>query len=350
MTDVALCDLTDNIILKNGDKTMSHPNFWSAFTLLGLTVSPAFAADSPKADTKKKDQPSRISSSVDVLPTAAMNEHDANQVSFAAGRILKHIAQARDAIQQKKVDDATNHVEQGLKLIAIIDTVLPHHKIKTEIKSGNLAYTDEDDVTPRYLMIFDELERRDIISPIVQARKQTEQKPQSKNGKDVTANPPAPLIGITHADIVYSAAKIDLELARLSLNRAKQDLYDGKADAANEVLQAFQSQGVLFSYEEIDLPLEEVADNLKLAEGELKEGKIDAARAALNLAIDDLKRYEKLVGDNRGVEVKELHQEINKVNIELAMGSLTEADRMKVANKISDWWHTATKWMKNKSK
>ena len=248
------------------------PLAWAA--LFCMTATAALAADSPKSETtaKKKEQPSRISSKVDVHPVAALSDKEAREVSFAAGRILKHIVQARDAIRENKKDDAAKHVEQGLKLVAIIDGVLPHYKVKTEIKSGDNAYSDEDDVTPRYVTLFDELDRRDIISPIVQAKKEAQQKQQKTPGTQGAANVAPGAMAVSHADIHHTTAKVDIVLARHMLNRAKQFLHDGKVAEADEALLAVQSGGVLFEYEEIDLPLEEAADNLKLAEIEMKEG------------------------------------------------------------------------------
>lgn len=329
---------------------MSHPMSRSVVALFCLTATAAFAADPPKsgAASKKKEQPTRISSTVDVLPSAALSDKEASDVSFAAGRILKHISQARNAIREKSATEAAAHVDQGLKLIAIIESVLPHSVVKTEIKSGDLIYTDEDDVTARYVTLFDELERRDIISPIVQAKKEAEHK-QSR-GKEPAAKEAPGALAVIHADIVYSTAKLDIELARHMLNRAKRDLDGGKTEPADEALLALQSQGVLFAYEEIDLPLEEVADNLKLAEVEMKEGRSEEAKVALHVAIDDLKRYEKLVGEKRGSEVKALHQEIEKLTAELGKGNLSEADRQKHASRIAEWWQTATKWLKSKTK
>ena len=331
---------------------MSHPKSWSVIALLCLTATATFAADPAKSESssKKKEQPPRISSKVDVQPAAALTDKEASEVSLAAGRILKHISQARNAIRDKKKEEAAVHVAQGLKLVTMIDSVLPHSKVKTEIKSGDLVYTDEDDLAARYVTLFDELERRDIISPVVQAKKEAEHKHQQKHGKEAAATQAPAALAVTHADIIYSTAKLDIALARHMLNRAKRDLDDGKTEQADESLLAFQSEGVLFEYVEIDLPLEEAADNLKLAEIELKEGRQDEAKAALHVAMDELKRYEKLVGEKRSTEVKALHQEIDKLTAELGKGDLSDADRQKHVSKISEWWQRATKWFKGTTK
>jgi len=330
---------------------MSKSTFCSGFTTFIFAATVAFAADTPKSDSPKKhDSPARISSNVAVNAASNLSAKEANELSFAAGRILKHVAQARHSLADKKKDDAARHVEQGVKLIAIIDHVLPHSKVKTEIKSGDLVYSDEDDVAPRYLVIFDELERRDIISPIVQAKKEAEPAPLPDQAKSATPKDTPTQVAVSYADLVYSSARLDIELARRALNHAKRSLEADKLEQADKALLALQSQGVLFEYDEVELPLAEVADNLKLAETELKEGRHDDAKAALHVAMDELKRYEKMVGDKRGAEVKSLHQEIDKLAVELGKGNVSEADRQKVAAKISEWWQTATKWMKNKSK
>jgi hypothetical protein len=331
---------------------MSHAWTRSLTAILCLTVSAAIAADAPKpqAPAKKKASTSRIASKVDMEPVGELSDEEAREVSFAAGRIVKHVIQARYAIREKENEQAATHVRQGLQLIAIIDCVLPHFKVKTEIKSGDLTYSDEDDVAANYVRFYDELERRDIISPIAQAKREAQHGGQNKQSAESAAKEAPTALAVSHADIVYSTAKLDIVLARHMLTRAKEDLAEDKAAEADQALLALQSRGVLFEVEEIDLPLEEAADNLKLAELEMQAGRVADAKAALHAAIDQLKRYESLVGENRGADVKSLHEEISKLTAELEGGKLSEADQQKHASRISDWWHRATKWFKGNAK
>lgn len=335
---------------------MSRRTFWSLAScgiLICLASRPALAAEPPRSDSgsKKKEAPLRIASKVEVEPVAALTDKEAAEISFAAGRILKHVAQARDAIHDGKRDEAAAHVDQGLKLVAIIGNVLPHYTVKTKISSGDLTYADEDEVTPRYVTLFDELERRDIISPVVQAKHEARRR-QHQPGRhsDSAAKQEPAHLAVTHVDVTYSATKLDLELARRMLAAAGRSLAGEKVAEADEALLSIQDEGVLFEREEIDLPLEEAADNLKLAEVEIKEGRLDAAKVALHVAIDQLKRYEKLVGEKRGAEVKALHQEIDKLAAELEKAELSEAELQKLASTISNAWQRATKWFKGKTK
>lgn len=283
---------------------------------------------------------------VEVQPAAKLSDQDISQISLAAGRVLKHVSQARDAIHDKKPDQAAKHVEQGLKLLAIIDNVLPHHKIQTNIVSGELAYHDEDVLTPRYVTIFDELDRYDVISPIAQMKSESEAKLPMKSG---TASPPG-AVAVTHAEARYTAVRLDLIVAGHLLRRTKQDLHDGKTEEADNALHSVQTRAVMFEFDSVDLPLEEAADNLKLAEVEMSEGRTADAKAALHVAVDQLKRYEKLVGEHRGAAVKALHEEIAKLTQELDKSPPSEEERKKLAAQISEWWHSSTKWFKNKTK
>lgn len=326
--------------------------YLASASLVCLTGAFVLADDAAKSSvvTKKNENAARISSTVELRPASSLSDEEARQVSFAAGRILKHVVQARDALHEKARDNAAKHLDQGLKLVSIIESVLPRYQVKTEIKAENHAYLDEDTVSPRYVTLFDELERHDIISPIAQAKREASQKNQSGTEPKSATPEPAPPIAVSHVDVQHTSAKLDLVLARNLLGVARQAVNDGKLDAADAALLALQSRGVLLEFEEVDLPLEEAADNLKLAEIEMKEGRTAEAKAALHVAIDQLKRYEKLVGDHRSAEVKALHQEITKLTNELEKGMPSESDRKKLAAEISQWWNSATKWFKNKSK
>ena len=158
-----------------------------------------------------------------------------------------------------------------------------------------------------------------------------------------------PSLAVTHADLDYSAVKLDTGLAKRMFDLAKKDLAEGKTAEADAAMLAIQVQGVIFEYDEVELPLEEAADNLKLAEIEMKEGRHQEAKAALNVAVDELKKYEKKAGEGRAADVKALHDEITKLTSELDKGKPSETDQKKHASTISGWWHRATSWLRGTS-
>ena len=108
-----------------------------------------------------------------------------------------------------------------------------------------------------------------------------------------------------------------------------------------------QTAAVLFEYDEIDLPLAQAADNLKLAEAEIKIGRFDAAKAALHAAVEELEKYEKQSGETRSKEVAALHKEIRELTAELEKGRPTDADAQRHAARISGWWDRARKWFRS---
>ncbi len=133
-------------------------------------VKPAPGAKPVTPESKEPAKSARISSQVQVQPATTLTDKENRELSFAAGRLLKHVAQARTAIAENKTDRATKDVDQAVKLMQIIDGVLPRYKMKTTIHSGDLLYSDEDEFTPEFITVFEELERRDIVSPILRAK------------------------------------------------------------------------------------------------------------------------------------------------------------------------------------
>lgn len=173
---------------------------------------PAGAKTSKSSESKNSQGLSRITSKVHVEPVATLTDRETNEVALCGSRILKHVVQARDALQHQNQSSASQHLEQASKLLAIIDGVLPRYKITTEIKSGEHTYIDEDEFTPQYITLFEELERRDILTPIAQAKQATNQ----KNANPDEADNEVPM-AVTHADVDMSAIRMDLTLTRRML-------------------------------------------------------------------------------------------------------------------------------------
>jgi hypothetical protein len=304
--------------------------------------------DNP-ATTEKASPPDRITSKVDVQQGKLLNHSESKTVSLAAGRILQHVSEARSALKAKKPEEASEDIDKGLTLVRIIDSVLPQHKVHTQIKSGDIVYEDDDQVTPNLIAIYDELAEVDIVGPVVSAKKEQEAKQEAKQeqakagqAEQEKAGPPSARPIVEADAMTHTAVKLNLPLAKRMLTMAKQQIQDKKPDDADAALLAIQAHGVIFEFVEVDLPLETAADNLKLAEQELDQGRHEEAKAALAAATDALKEYEALAGESRSKEVRELHQEIDKVAQTLTKD--TEKEGMK--KEISTWWDRVRAWFK----
>ncbi len=144
----------------------------------------------------------------------------------------------------------------------------------------------------------------------------------------------------------HSSMKLNVALAGDALALAKSELDSDKPEAADAALAVLQSEGVIFEFDEIELPLLEAADNLKLAELELGEGKGAAARATLKLASDDLKRYEQITGESRAKEVRDLHHKIDKLIESLGAENHPGGELEKAKKEIGSYWKHVVKWFK----
>ena len=327
---------------------MRHKTYLRLLSTLCIAASAlgAVANENQKGATAKSTKSvtpaPRISSKVDVAPAGKLTAEESREVAFAAGRILKHVDQARFAIADKKKEEALQHVSKAIKLTQIIDNVLPHYKLKTEIKSGDYVYQEEEDVTSRYITLYEELDRFELVAPVMKAKKEAKQKQDAEGAV-------APVVA--QDTLEYTAIRLDYQLTKQMLNLAKEKL--GSEDhkdhlQAGAALFAIQTEGVLFEYDAVDLPLAQAADNLKLAEDEMNLGRHDAAKVALRAAADELHRYESTVGANRGKDVKQLQDEINKMTAALDKGKPSSGDTKKHAAAISRMWQRVTNWFKKR--
>lgn len=286
---------------------------------------------------KTKTKP-RITAKTEIHPVAKLTDEESRAISIAAGRVLKHTAQAMEALGDEKKDEALKHIDKGLTLLSIIENAVPHHKVKTEIMSGDITYEDEDEVSQRLVPIFDELDDIEIINTVVQAKK--------RNKKSEKKGAVTDLPVVTFAGIDYTTVKLNTYLAGNMLERAKKNISNDKIRDSISDLRTIQVNGVIFEFDEVDLPLERAADNLKLAELELKhKDRREEARAALDAASDALGEYEKVTGDHRSNEVRSLNKEIDKLSKTIS-SKMSMTDKEKAVSKISDWWDRVVKWFK----
>lgn len=135
-------------------------------------------------------------------------------------------------------------------------------------------------------------------------------------------------------------------IAAHALDLAKTELDKDKSSNADSALAMLQSEGVTFEFDEIEMPLVEAADNLKLAELEISEGKSEEARITLKLASDDLKKYEQITGESRAKEVWELYQNIDKLTESIEKGNNLESALEKAKKEIASYWDRVRKWFK----
>lgn len=264
-------------------------------------------------------------------------------MSLAAGRILLHTENARIAIAAEDKKAALNEIKQGLTLVNVVAKALPTYKVTTTITTGDVTYNAEEEVSKRFVPVFNEQYIEDVVAPVVQAKAKNSKGHGFKNhghkaGKQAFIE--------DYSIWRQSTMKLNIVMAADALALAKEELEKGNFDNADIALAMLQSEGVVFEFDEVELPLTEAADDLKLAQMEVSEGKIDQAQATLKRASDSLKEYERISSGSRAKDVLDLQKKIDKLASSLANGSHSKSALKKIEKDIASYWEHVVKWFK----
>jgi len=272
----------------------------------------------------------RIKVSTEAPP--ALNPREAKALSLAATKVLHEASRARRALQGEapKPEEALRRLEQGLTLIHIIENTVPWNKVKTEIKAGELVYRNDETDNQAFIPISDSLLALDALVP-------------ETDGKAVGGTLPKPPV-IERSELGYVALFLDVSLAKEKLETAARQVRADNIQGASESLLAVQTDGVIFELAEVELPLEDAAANLKLAEYDISENLIDAAAVNLTAAAESLEAYE--LGEGRyAAEARHMHQEIDTLVESLGDSTVSAQGRSGVEEKIAAWWQEIAGWL-----
>ncbi len=298
----------------------------------------------------------RIVDQVKVSIERSLTPEEERALSRAAGRILKHVDQARHALASGDWSTALEHVRKGLLLVAIIDEVSPVYRVDAIIKAGKLEYRDTDYVKPTLIPIYDELEKAEILRPVREAKLE-------KARKEVQKGERPPFV----ADVLLRATKVELDVANAKsglvvaerlvrklaessgavagkkAEKGTERLGDKErkrlAALADAALMSIQT-GVIFEYAAVDLPLERARINLKLAADALRRDDKAEAAFLLGVARDALENYAAGVGEERAKEVEALRKEIESMLAHIGQSGSIDA------KKVDSWWDRVVKWFK----
>ncbi len=283
---------------------------WKVVTLFTISLSLAwsFAGNGALAAD-------RITSDVSVSSGKSLTPKERRALSYAAIRILKHVHQARVDIRYEDEKDALRHTEKALKLVNIVETALPSYKVATNIKSGDLTYEDEESVKPTLIPIYMELD--EVTSLLLPVRRAKLEAADSQSG------------GTT--SVQYTNVMLDVNEAKYQLEQAAALLKKKDTAQANTALKAIQ-EGVIFEYDEIDVPLLKARWNLIDASRSYARKDYEAAKRSLERAASALEIYKTRVGSQISRRAQALADEIKALADKL--GEKTEG----AADKITGLW------------
>jgi YfdX protein len=310
---------------RDGEKRLA-----SLFLVTGLATLAGLVGTARGADP--------ITSTVDVTPpTQQLTGDEWRSISLSAGRVLRHVDQALDALAEQKKDVASANIGKGLMLIKIVDDTLPPTLVKTEVKGDGLTYQDEDSIKPAFVPIYREYDNVDVVSSVT-AEKQLAGAAQPASPATRSADAPE----YTYAGFDYTGIKLNLRLAKRDLLLAQKLVEQGDTKGAAAALHYIQAAGVIFEFSSEREPLVRAMDNLRLAETELKANRPDQAKTALTGAEDALRNYGKLAGESRSKEVTELNKDV----AEVARNIANEKEES-FSKKISSWWDKCELWFRS---
>lgn len=242
----------------------------------------------------------RITSDVKVTTEGKLTDKEKRALSYSAIRILKHVHQARVDIRYKDDKDALRHSEKALKLVKIIQRALPSYKVATTIKSGDITYQDEENVKQSLIPIYVELdEAASLLLPVRRAK--------------LEAVEPR-VAGAT--TLQYTSVMLDVNETGYQLERAIDLFKKSDPEGANKALRAVQ-EGVIFEYDEVDVPLLKARWNLIDASRYYARKEYEAAKRALERAASALEIYKTRVGSQVSKRAQDLADEIKDLAAKL---------------------------------
>ncbi len=281
---------------------------------------------------------SKITSTTNVKALSTLNDQEAQAVSQAAARVLYHTERAKIAIGDKKKGEALNQIDQGIKLIRIIEKTVPRYKITTTIKASGLSYKNTDKTAQRYVTVSNNSFIEDVITPVIQAKKGSLFHHHSKAAV-------APEEDFSMVD--RTTVRLDTFLAKRMLAVAKTDVKANKMTDAGNALTAIQASGVIIDTASVELPLAQAADDLYLAQSEMSNHHYRNALATLKKASESLKLYGKMSHNTHSKRVSAITTEIDKLTstIDSHHNKKEIAALMdKSKSDMTAWWHEVKSW------
>jgi hypothetical protein len=142
-------------------------------------------------------------------------------------------------------------------------------------------------------------------------------------------------VRLADADLLHTSVLLELDYVEGRLKRALNALPGKPGDALKQLVLA-QSNGIAFSVNKEDNPLVAAQMALQLAEQMVKENRVEAAKANLQQAKNQLVLYRGLIGEHDGDDVKKLEEDISKLQGDI--------ETTGAAASIRGFWDRVANW------
>jgi hypothetical protein len=205
-------------------------------------------------------------------------------LSSAAVKALRHIAQARGDIENGDGGGAQLQLDQANILLDIAEAALPATTVKDRIwvAKKHLEYESTQQVLTELVPIYRSLDELTAYMPVQDARRHLDQAKASlaKNDKDKAIAE----FDAADAALLYVEADIPLRTTRQLMRRAREDIQNGDAQAAESALKAAEDNVVFLSVA-MHEPLAEAHRSLWRASQDYVAGAYGAAKTDVHRAV-----------------------------------------------------------------
>jgi len=254
----------------------------SKHTLKPVTVAvlAALLGVSPMINTAN----AAIKEQVSVSPVKTISVQDEQNISSAATKVLRHIAQARADLKNKDGDAAKAQLDKAGTLLKIIEASMPVNQVKDRIwiAKKHLEYEDSQDVIPDLVPIYSSLNELMDFMPVNLAKQHVDKAKEhlKKNAKEAAIKE----LNETDAALVYTEVDLPLNITRQRVASAQMEISKGKLEQAEKTLQSAEDS-VSYMTVYMDEPLVVAKNSFWSAIRNYSENAFDKAEADVSTAI-----------------------------------------------------------------
>lgn len=262
---------------------------------------------------------------ITTTPGRAITPADEALVSASAGKVMRHIGLARDAIRKKDAERAKAELRQADVLLDIIQATLPTTIVKDRIWTADnkLQYENSEEVAPEQVPIAASLEARVDFDRVKLPQAKTRVK--EKAGSEAEAQ---------DAALYYQEVDLPLHATRHFVAGARMALDKNRLEEADHALMVAQDNVDSISVF-VPEPLLSARINLERAHVHFKAGKTADAKADVGRAIEQLNQAKQEGDPEIKGDVEQLMKDAQSLQGRLEQNGPTLGTEIK-----SLWHHT----------
>ena len=238
----------------------------SILTSAAITSQTALAAD--------------LQETVSVSPEHTVSPTEERMMSRTAARVLRHIVDARSAINAKDLGEAKYDMERARTLIDLLKSEQPTAKVRDHIRVAkqHLDYESTEEVTEDLVPIEADLTEIETFVPVATARKHTRfARERLKKGDKAGAKKE---LEAANAALIYTEVDLPLDTTERQVIIAQKALDNNQPAQADKALDQAE-QGVQFLSTAVEAPITQARNSIWQATKDYADKDYAAAKADL---------------------------------------------------------------------